>query len=113
MLFGFAGDAFYIAGISMIALSGILVFPLTAMTKNTDIVKGQRPSFGIGSQFHTGATEVLGIPGGIMHFLLTNRTILSLFHIHSLFPFTKGPEKPLIKKLIVTYCRKKRKDFLQ
>jgi hypothetical protein len=93
MLFGFAGDAFYIAGISIIALSGILVFTLTAMTKYTDIVKSQRPSYGIGTQVHTGATEVLGIPGGIMHFLLTNRTILLLFHIHSFFPFTKGPEK--------------------
>jgi hypothetical protein len=113
MLFGFAGDAFYIAGISGIALSCILVFPLTAMTKYTDIVKGHRPSFGIGAQVHTGTTGVLGISGGIIYFLLTNRTMLLLFHIHSLFPFTKGPEKPLIKKLIVTYCRKKRKDFLQ
>ena len=96
MLFGFAGDAFYIAGISGIALSRILVFTLTAMTKYTDIVKGQRSSFGIAAQVHTGATEMPGIPGGIMHFLLTNRTILLLFHIHSFFLFAKGPEKHLV-----------------
>jgi hypothetical protein len=62
MLFGFAGDAFYIADIRRIDFTCIQVFPLTALTKNTDIVKGQRPSFGIGAQVQTGSTEVLGIP---------------------------------------------------
>jgi hypothetical protein len=108
MLFGFAGDAIYIAGISGIALSGILVFPLTAMTKYIDIVKGQRPSFGIGAQVHTGSTKVLGIPEGRIHFLLTNRTMSFLCACIRIpfSSFTKDPEKPLIKKLIVTNCRK-------
>jgi hypothetical protein len=98
MLFGFAGDAFYIAGISIIALSGILVFPLTAMTKYTDIVKSQRPSFCICAQVHTGATKVLGIPGGIIYFLLTNRTMLLLFHKNSFYlPLPKVPKRNWIK----------------
>jgi hypothetical protein len=98
VLFGFAGNAIYIAEFSGIALCCILVFPLTAMTKNTGIVKGHRPSFGIGAQIHTGATEMLRIPGGIIDFLLTYRTMLLLFHKNSFFlPLPKVPKRIRIK----------------
>jgi hypothetical protein len=91
MLSGFAGNAFYIADSSIIAFSGLLVFRLTAMTKNTDIVKCHWPPFGIGSQVHTGSTEILGIPGGIIDFLLTYGTMLLLFHkTHFFFPYQRS-----------------------
>jgi hypothetical protein len=100
MLFGFAGNAIYIAGISGIALSCILVFPLTAMTGNTGIVKCHWPPFGIGAQVHTGPTDILGVPGGVIQLLLTNRTMLLFFHNDSFFlTLPKFPKRTRIKKL--------------
>jgi hypothetical protein len=91
MLFSFAGDAFYIASISRIGLTCVFILPLTALTEDGGVVKGQRPSFGIGDKVHAGSTDVLGVPGGIIYLLLTYRTMLLLFHkIHFIFLYQKS-----------------------